>query len=142
MTDIAPVTATVPIPRWHKVALLVAGLQCLIWGVFIILMPERSAIVYGFDRPPQEIFLWQGTGLVIFLYGVGYAIASANPHQHWSVIVVGLLAKTLGPAGLLWSVVQGTVPARVLLLIPVNDLIWWLPFGLILAEVHAQQRCR
>ena len=120
------------IPRWQRVALLVASLQCLIWGIFILSLPERSSLAYGFDKVPAAFFLWQGTGLVIFLFGVGYGIAATNPRQHWAVILIGLMAKFLGPIGMLWSVLQGQVSRQVLYLIPLNDVVWWLPFTLIL----------
>lgn len=117
--------------RWARIALLVAALQCLIWGVFIILLPERSSIVYGFSKPPTDLFLWQGTGLIIFLFGVGYTLAAFDPKQHWGIVLVGLLAKALGPIGMLWAVTQAQVPARVLVLIPIHDILWWIPFALI-----------
>ena len=120
------------IPRWQRVALLVASLQCLIWGIFILSLPERSSLAYGFDKVPAAFFLWQGTGLVIFLFGVGYGIAATNPRQHWAVILIGLMAKFMGPIGMLWSVLQGQVSRQVLYLIPLNDVVWWLPFTLIL----------
>ena len=123
-------------PRWQCIALFVAGLQCLIWGVFIIVWPERSSLTYGFAQPPAEKFLWQGTGLVIVLFGIGYGIASTNPSQHWVIILIGLLSKSLGPIGMAWSVNQGDVSRRVLYLIPINDLIWLIPFGLILLRVY------
>ena len=122
-------------PRWQRITLLVAGLQCLIWGVFIIAWPERSSLVYGFSQPPTELFLWQGMGLVIVLFGLGYAIASRNPSQHWVIILIGLLSKSLGPIGMAWCVNQGEVSSRVLYLIPINDLIWLIPFGMILLHV-------
>ncbi len=126
-------------PRWQRITLLVAGLQCLIWGVFIIAWPERSSLAYGFTRPPTELFLWQGTGLVIMLFGIGYVIASTNPWQHWVIILIGLLSKSLGPIGMGWSVNQGDVPRRVLYLIPINDLIWLIPFALILLQVFRKR---
>ena len=124
--------ATISIPRWQRVSLLVASLQCLIWGIFIVALPERSSLAYGFDKVPAELFLWQGTGLIIFLFGVGYGIAATNPTQHWAVILIGLMAKFLGPVGMVWSVIQGRVARQVLYLIPINDVVWWVPFTLIL----------
>ena len=139
MTDAATNPKMAPIPRWQIISLVVAGLQCVIWGVYIIVMPAAAAITYGLDRPPQEIFLWQGTGLVIFLFGVGYLIASTNPRHHWVAILTGLLAKVLGPVGIVWSVMKGQVPSTVLLLLPWNDVIWWLPFGLILFRIFQER---
>ncbi len=95
-------------------------------------MPERSSILYGFSSPPTDLFLWQGTGLIIFLFGVGYTLAAFNPKQHWGIVLIGLLAKVLGPIGMLWAVMQGQVPSRVLVLIPIHDLLWWIPFALII----------
>ena len=125
-------------PRWHSLALAVAGLQCLIWGVFIILWPQRSALAYGLAQPPADLFLWQGTGLVILLFGIGYGLASTNPRQHWGIVLVGLLSKVLGPIGMSWAVFQQDVPARVLVLIPINDVLWWIPFAIILSHARRQ----
>ena len=123
-------------PRWQRIALLLAGLQCFIWGVFIVAWPVRASFVYGFAQPPVEIFLWQGIGFVIVLFGIGYAIASTNPVQHWAIILIGLLSKSLGPIGMAWSVHQGDVSRRVLYLIHINDLMWLIPFSLILLRVY------
>ena len=118
-------------PRWDRIALAVAALQCLLWGPFIILSPTRSALVYGFSQPPTDSFLWQGMGLVILLYGLGYALAATNPTRHYSVVLIGLLAKTLGPVGMAWAVLNNQTSSRVLLLIPIHDVIWWVPFTVI-----------
>jgi small multidrug resistance pump len=133
-------TATHNVPQRQRVALLVAALQCLIWGVFIVALPERSSIVFGLIKVPTDLFLWQGTGLVTVLFGVGYAIAATNPRQHWSVLMIGLIAKILGPVGMLWSVIQGDVPHQVLYFIPINDLIWWWPFTMILRDAFLRHR--
>ena len=125
LADDSETHARTETPRWQRIALLVAGLQCLIWGVFIIAWPE--------------LFLWQGTGLVIVLFGVGYTIASTNPMQHWVIILIGMLSKSLGPIGMAWTVYQEHVSRRVLFLIPINDLIWLSPFALILLQVYRKR---
>ena len=124
------------VPRWAAITLLVAALQCLIWGVFIIVWPERSSLAYGFSQPPTDLFLWQGTGLVIVLFGIGYRIAATNPLKRWNIVLIGFLGKSLGPIGMTWSVFHGRVSRRVLCLIPINDLIWLIPFALILLLVY------
>ena len=139
LADDSETHARTETPRWQRIALLVAGLQCLIWGVFIIAWPERSSVAYGFTEPPTELFLWQGTGLVIVLFGVGYTIASTNPMQHWVIILIGMLSKSLGPIGMAWTVYQEHVSRRVLFLIPINDLIWLIPFALILLKVYRKR---
>jgi small multidrug resistance pump len=130
----APSMSPVKSPRWHFIALLVASLQCVIWGFFIILWPQRSSVAYGFAKPPTDLFLWQGTGLIVLLFGIGYGLASTNPRQHWGLVLVGFLSKILGPLGMSWAVLQNDAPARVLLLLPINDVVWWIPFAMILTD--------
>jgi len=118
-------------PRWARICLLAASLQCLVWGPFIIFAPAAAASAYGFSKAPEDEFLWQGMGLVILLYGLGYSVAAVDPYRHYAVVLVGLLAKILGPVGMAWAVTQGQVSAGVLLLIPIHDIIWWWPFAVI-----------
>lgn len=120
--------------RASQIVLRLAAVHCLAWGVFILAAPVVSARIYGFDKPLTDGFLWSGTGLAIFLFGVGYAIAATDPIRHVAPIVVGLTAKVLGPVGMVLSVVRGEVSSGVLWLLPVNDVVWWIPFGLILRQ--------
>ncbi len=105
------------------------------------MLPASAAATYGFDNPVTDVHLWQGTGLAILLFGAGYGIASTSPRQHWAVIVTGLAGKILGPVGMMWAVSQGDVSSRVLWLLPLNDVIWWLPFAVILRDAFRQGDC-
>lgn len=127
-------------PAWAIWSLRLAAAQCLFWGPFIVLLPRQSSLVYGFQQPPTDIFLWQGSGLIIFLFGLGYLIASRDPFRHWLVVFIGLLAKVFGPVGMLWSVLTDQVTSGVLLLIPLHDVLWWLPFSLIVLR-RERPRC-
>ncbi|MEZ6060886.1 MAG: hypothetical protein R3C19_11015 [Planctomycetaceae bacterium] len=117
---------------WHVWTLRLASVHCIAWGAGIMLFPASSADVYGFEKPVVDVHLWQGTGLVILLFGIGYGIASTDPRQHWAVVAIGLLGKILGPMGMAWTVWQGDISSRVLWLLPLNDVVWWLPFAAIL----------
>jgi hypothetical protein len=77
--------------------------------------------------------------MVVGVYGVGYWIAAANPSVHWPIVLVGFLGKLLGPIGALHSVIQGRLPARLLLLNLMNDVIWLGPFAWILWAAWRQQ---
>ena len=111
--------------------LRISAAHSLGWGAFIVLAPITAASCYGFDRPPAEIFLWRGAGFMIFVLGTGYLIASTDPAQHWLAVLLGLIAKVFGPIGLCGAVYFGEVSWHVLFLLPVNDLLWWYPFGRI-----------
>ena len=60
--------------------------------------------------------------------------AAADPVRHWPIVLVGFLGKIFGPIGYLDGVLRGEVPAGFGITIPTNDLVWWIPFALILAH--------
>lgn len=126
-------------PQWYVWVLLASALHSGVWGVFIIAMPSRSASVYGFAEPPHDLHLWQGSGLFITLLALGYLLASRNPVQHWGLVMMGLLAKVLGSIGMVQAAFFGQVPSDVLWLLPINDIIWWIPFALIVRNGIRQE---
>lgn len=82
--------------------------------------------------PTNYPMIWQGMGMVIGVYGVGYWLASYNPLQHWIIVLVGLLGKIFGPLGYVWNLWQGMPYPQFGYALITNDLIWWIPFALIL----------
>jgi hypothetical protein len=78
--------------------------------------------------------------MIVGVYGVGYAIAALDPSRHWPVVLVGLLGKIFGPIGFLSAVVGGTLPLSFGLTILTDDLIWWLPFALILLRAYQSNK--
>jgi hypothetical protein len=47
-------------------------------------------------------------------------------------VLVGFLGKIFGPLGYAMGVAKGEVPPAFGWTLPTNDLIWWVPFGLML----------
>lgn len=125
-------------PKWHRWVLIASAVHSGIWGMFIITIPATAAQVYGFVETPTDIHLWQGTGLFISLLAFGYFLAAQNPQQHWGLVLIGLLAKVFGAIGMTHSAVTGQVPLSVLWLLPVDDLIWWIPFAAIVQHARRQ----
>ncbi|MEO6907144.1 MAG: alkyl hydroperoxide reductase, partial [Abditibacteriaceae bacterium] len=74
--------------------------------------------------------------------GVGYIIAAFDPLRHWPIILVGLLGKILGPIGMANAVWLGRIPPIAGLVCATNDIIWWLPFGLILWATYRKHLAR
>jgi hypothetical protein len=117
-----------------KLSLRAAGIYNILWGAWIILFPHQW---WNWMQMPQPNYpqIWQCLGMVIGVYGIGYWIAARDPLRHWVIILVGFLGKVLGPIGAILAVYQGTLPPRFLLMNITNDIIWWIPFSLIL--LHA-----
>ncbi len=78
--------------------------------------------------------------MIVGVYGIGYLIAARDPFRHWPLVLVGLLGKVLGPVGMGWSVVHGTLSSTLAWTCLTNDLIWWWPFALILFRAPTNQQ--
>jgi small multidrug resistance pump len=125
-----------PAPQWMSVVLFLAGVCNLAWGAWTCLFPADSFYLAWSQRSeePLPYRLWQGVGMLVGIYGIGYIIAARDPVRHWPIVFVGLLSKVLAPFGVLYAVVSGEVPPGALTMTYPNDLIWWVPFALILGH--------
>ena len=122
--------ATAP-PRWMKPMLRAAGVYNIAFGIWAVVWPEAFFHLAGMPVPAL-IELWQCVGMVVGVYGVGYWIAGNAPFTHWPIILVGLLGKVFGPIGFVQSVIKGSFTLKAGLLNVTNDVIWWVPFTLVL----------
>jgi hypothetical protein len=114
-----------------KGVLRAAGIYNVVWGGLVILFPQAWFEWTGLE-PPRYPQIWQCVGMIVGVYGVGYFIAASAPLRHWPIVLVGLLGKVFGPVGFLASAVRGDLPWSWGLTIVTNDLVWWLPFSMIL----------
>lgn len=133
-------TRTTSAPRWMRHVLLAAGIYNVLWGAFAVLFP--AAMFRWLDMTlPNYPQLWQCIGMIVGAYGIGYAIAAFDPLRHWPIVLVGLLGKVLGPLGMVQALWTGDLPWGFALNCLTNDLIWWVPFTLILMYAW-QQHCK
>jgi len=112
-----------------------AAVYNLLWGGFVILFPLTPFLWAGMPLPNYPE-IWQCLGMVVGVYGVGYAIAATNPIRHWPIVLVGLLGKILGPIGFLHAAWIGRLPWRAGWNCVTNDVIWWVPFAGILVASY------
>ncbi len=118
-------------PQWMSWVLKAAAIYNVLWGAWCIFLPQHFFEVLGME-PINHPMVWQGMGMVIGVYGVGYFIASFDPIKHWAIILVGLLGKLFGPLGFVYNYLTGQVGLNFGATLITNDLIWWLPFFLML----------
>jgi peroxiredoxin len=121
-------------PRWARRWLIAAGIYNLLWGGAMILFPRQTLAMLGvapqFDAVWPE--LWACIGMIVGVYGVGYLAAARDPVRHWPIVLVGLLGKVLGPIGFVDAALSGRLPWSMGATILTNDLIWWIPFAMML----------
>ncbi len=122
-----------------NITLKLAGIYNILWGAWVVLFPNQFFELVGME-PINHPMVWQGMGMVIGVYGLGYYWASYNPLIHWPIVAVGALGKLFGPIGFIFNYLQGNVAGSFIYTIIPNDLIWWIPFFIILKNVHQQQK--
>jgi peroxiredoxin len=115
-----------------KTALLIAAVYNIVWGLVVIAAPEWTLRLLGLSEPAAYPQIWQCVGMIVGVYGIGYGIAAFNPYRHWPIVLVGLLGKVFGPIGFLVNILTGELPLSMGWTLLTNDLIWWVPFGMIL----------
>ena len=123
-----------------KWMLIAAGVYNLAFGVFAIAFPTAMFNLIGME-PPKYLELWQCIGMIVGVYGVGYIIAAFDPVRHWPIVLVGFLGKVFGPIGMAWAVYQGTLPLSFGVANIFNDLIWLVPFALVLLHAAKSEKC-
>ncbi|MGL6097401.1 MAG: alkyl hydroperoxide reductase [Fimbriiglobus sp.] len=129
-------------PKWMSAVLLLAAAYNLMWGAWVVLFPGPSFELSGMMRPGEPLDyppLWQCIGMIVGVYGIGYLAAARDPARHWPVVLVGFLGKLFGPIGLAFGVATGESRPEGLFTILPNDLIWWVPFALILRHAYRVQ---
>ena len=97
-----------PTPVWMRRTLSAAGIYNILWGAWAVLFPNAQFEWLGMPRPNYPQF-WQCIGMIVGVYGLGYAIAGTDPVRHWPVVFVGFLGKIFGPLGMAQALAQPLV---------------------------------
>lgn len=80
--------------RWWLCA---AAIYNIVWGAFVVLFPNALFEWIGAETPRYPE-LWQCIGMIVGVYGIGYAIAARDPLRHWPIVLVGCWARSSGPS--------------------------------------------
>jgi len=122
-----------PLAGWPQVVLMAAGVYNILFGLWAIFFPEHYFQLNGL--PEVNSNLWQCIGMIVGLYGLAYLFSSTDIERYWPVVLIGLMGKIFGPIGYVFHLFSGQTSAAGLIVILFNDLIWWIPFVLILLKV-------
>ena len=127
--------------NWMGLTLRIAAVYNLIWGAWVVLLPNQFFEFTGMEALNHPM-IWQGMGMVIGVYGLGYWWASFDPLTHWPIVAVGFLGKIFGPLGFVMNYFTGAAPGGFGYTLITNDLIWWVPFFLILRASWRHKKWR
>jgi small multidrug resistance pump len=87
--------------QWMKAILTIAGIYNIVWGLSVVIFPDFWFSLAKMEQPNYSV-LWQNTGMMTAMFGIGYIIAATNPLRHWPIVLVGFLTKLVGPIGFLF----------------------------------------
>jgi hypothetical protein len=118
---------------FYRLSFALAAAYNVAFAAWAIVWPRTFFDLFGMDAP-RDAAIWQCLGMVVGVYGLGYAYSAWRLDRAFPFIALGLLGKTLGPIGWVATVYAGEWPIRTFTLILFNDLVWWLPFGLFLLD--------
>jgi len=118
-----------------RLILRLAAIYNLLWGAWVVLFPQSFFEWCGME-PLTYPTIWQGTGMIVGVYGLGYWWSSHDPITHWPIVMVGFLGKILGPLGYVMNFFQELIDPKFGYILITNDLIWWVPFFLILKKAY------
>ena len=119
--------------------LFAAGIYNILWGLLSVFLPHWQLELLGIKQDIIVVLLWQCIGMIVGVYGIGYFIAAYNPKQHWPIVLVGLLGKILGIAGMIYYISTEVVPVKFGLTCCANDLIWVPAFTLLLVNSRSKK---
>lgn len=119
--------------RMYRLCFTLAAAYNVAFGIWTVLWPQHF---FELMRLPRPLYaeIWQCVGMMVGLYGVGYAYAAWRLDRGQPLIAIGLAGKLLGPLGYLLTAGAWYWPWRTLTLNIFNDVIWWIPFALYLLE--------
>jgi peroxiredoxin len=130
------------IPKpWMQYVLIIAGLYNIAWGCIAIINPAFFCFNTHLSIPDYPA-MWRGIGLLAILFGIGFLIASRRPFRHWPIIFIGFVCKITSASVFFYYLSASDVTMEAFPTILANDIIWLIPFALILyyAFDHAQSQ--
>ncbi len=130
-------------PSWMVHVLRIAALYNLGFGILLAIAP--AATFAWLELPPTPDVMIRCIGMMVGVYALCYWIAAGDPVLYWPLVAAGLVGKTLGPMGFIHGTVAGVFTAKSWLLVIASDIVWWVPFWLILFHTwsrHPASLCR
>jgi hypothetical protein len=125
-----------PTSSWMRHVMRAAGVHNLGYGLLLAFYPSETFSWLGMPQTPDVMI--RCIGMMVGVYALCYWIAGSDPVKYWPLVAVGIVGKTLGPVGFLHGTLNGIFSWKGWIMIFFNDVIWWLPFWLIV--LHAWQR--
>lgn len=121
-----------------RILMVIAAAYHLVWGITIVLFPGFYFRFAGLPLP-NYMELWQLNGVFTLIMGLGYLLVSFNPLRHWRIVLLGFLSKAFVVVWFLFNHFVQAPESIAFKGLLVNDIIWLIPFGMVLFAAYRQQ---
>ncbi len=124
--------------RWMRLALILGAAYHILFAVWTNLWPFHGFDLLGIPHPNHPM-LWRTLGLISGFLGFALFLAASDPIRHWPIVLLGFAKAVAATVIVTFAVSAKTLPASSLFFLPLDDLVWIIPFGAILwAALRAQ----
>lgn len=114
-----------------------AGVYCIAFAIYAIVSPDRAFGLTGCDATGHCVLV-QVIGLFYFVFGCSFFLAARDPIRHWRIVLLCTIKIVAVVVAAVWAWWQNMLPNSLIVLMVVDDLIWLVPFLMILwAAVQA-----
>jgi hypothetical protein len=118
----------------YRLFLALAAVVAIGLAGWAVAFPQSLVDLFRLEPRPSSPSLLQAFGLADGLLGIGYAYSALRLDRARPFVAVGLVVKIALPLAWLFAVAGGQLTARTLTLVIFDDVVWWLPFALLLLE--------
>jgi hypothetical protein len=107
----------------------------LLAGIGMLCFVHEGYKLLGMHKPELNLPV-QVVGMLVAVFGVGYALVARDPVGNRNVLLLGFLTKLLGPLLCLGYVAIGKLPPIFIAVLLVSDLMYLPPFAMILVRLR------
>src|SRR5579871_4616041 len=130
---------TKPLTKWMKFVLRFVAAFNVGAGLFMLIGYHETYQIIGMDKPDRS-FPIQLVGILVGLFGVGYYLVLKNPIENRAVLALGFWSKFLGSCLGTGYVVLGKLPLQFVAVYFFADVIYLVPFYIILRRLYGIAR--
>lgn len=122
----------------QRAIFIAAALFNLAIGLAMTIAPVAFGASAGIDYPPPAELPARSAGLLIAVFGIGYAFIAARPAANRDLMRLGIIGKLAFVALVAFGWLEGDVPTRAALLVS-GDLVFAALFWLVLTRTATRE---
>lgn len=119
------------VPLWMPLVLCLAGIYCIGFASVTLAWPDQAYAQTGLDASGHHLLV-RVIGMFYLVFGCSYFLAARDPIRHWRIVllcVIKILIVLVAGSYAWWNALLA--PPLILFLV-VDDVLWLLPFSMIL----------